>query len=141
MFLLTYLFTVLQWQVTGGLGYHGAHAVKPVVRVRSPESVCATTLLQHSMDRSVRAQTPKHKCARRDLVQVRTPGFYSPFKFDSYSFKVTDAPASSFFVSSSGWKVVILGELGSLQCFMWRRDQTAKAPLCQPRPPKWWQAV
>lgn len=119
---------LLQWRVTGGLGYHGAHAVKPVVRVHSPESVCATTLLQHSMGRSVRAQTPKHKCARRDLVLVRTPGLYFPLKFDSYSFKVTDP--SSFIVCSSGWKVVILGELGSLQCFMWRRDQTAKAPLC-----------
>lgn len=81
---------LLQWRVTGGLGYHGAHAVKPVVRVHSPESVCATTLLQHSMGRSVRAQTPKHKCARRDLVLVRTPVFYFPFKFDSYSFKVTE---------------------------------------------------
>lgn len=66
-----FLFILLQWQVTGDLGYLGAHAVRPVVRVCSPESGCATTPLQHLMGRSVRAQTPKHKCARRDLVLVR----------------------------------------------------------------------
>lgn len=56
-------------------------------------------------------------------------------------FKVTDAPASSFLVPSSGWEVVILGGLGSLRCFVWRGDQTEDTPLCQPRPSAWWQAV
>lgn len=66
-----FLFLLLQWQVIGDLGYHGANVVRPVVRVCSPESGFATTPLQHLMDRSVRAQTPKHKYARRDLVLVR----------------------------------------------------------------------
>ncbi|KAM7388095.1 hypothetical protein PAMP_024296 [Pampus punctatissimus] len=62
------VFDLVQWQVTGDLGYHGAHAVRPVVRVCSPESGCATTPLQHLMGCSVKAQTPKLKCARRDIV-------------------------------------------------------------------------
>uniref|UniRef100_A0A3P8RVT3 Ig-like domain-containing protein n=1 Tax=Amphiprion percula TaxID=161767 RepID=A0A3P8RVT3_AMPPE len=36
-----------------------------------PGSGCATTPLQHLMGRSVRAQTHKHKCARRGHVLVR----------------------------------------------------------------------
>lgn len=76
------LFMLLQWQVTGGLGYHGARAVRLVVRVCSPESGCATTLLQPLMDHSVRAQTPRHKCVRRDLVLVSI-GLYSETDFSS----------------------------------------------------------
>lgn len=48
---------------------------------------------------------------------------------------------SSLFVLTSGWKVVILDELGTLQCFMWRRDQAADTPLCQPRPSAWRKVV
>lgn len=76
--LLAYLLSVyihLQWQVTGGLGYHGAHAVRPAVRVCSLESGSVTTLLQHLMDHCVRAQTLKHKCARKDFVLVRASAF------------------------------------------------------------------
>lgn len=69
------VFTLLQWQVIGDLGYHGAHAVRPVVRVCSPESGSATTLLQHLMGHSVRAQTLKHKCAMKDFVLVRPQAF------------------------------------------------------------------
>lgn len=56
------------WLETGALGYPGASAVKLVVKACSPGSGCATTLLQHFMGFSVKAQTPKHKCARKDLV-------------------------------------------------------------------------
>lgn len=66
------MFLLLQWQVAGGPGYHGVHAVRPVVRVYSPESGCATTPLQRLMGRSVREQTPKHKCARKNRVLVRS---------------------------------------------------------------------
>lgn len=76
------MFTLVQWLVTGVLGYLGAPAVRPVVRVCSPEYGCATTPLLHLMGRSVRALTPKHKCARRDPVLVRTQRshFLSGFK-------------------------------------------------------------
>lgn len=63
--------TLLQFRATGGLGCHGAHAVSLVVKVCSPESACATTLLQHLMGRSVRAQTPRLNFARRNPVLVR----------------------------------------------------------------------
>lgn len=81
------LFPLLQWRVTGGLGYHGAHAVRPVVRACSPESACATTPLQHLMGHSVRALTPKHKCARRDLVLVRAQGLNFAVKSDKIRLK------------------------------------------------------
>lgn len=48
---------------------------------------------------------------------------------------------SSLFVLTSAWKVVILDELGTLQCFVWRWDQTADTPLCQPRPSAWRQVL
>lgn len=41
----------------------------------------------------------------------------------------------------SGWEVVVVGDLGSLQCFMWWWDQTEDTPLCQPFPTTRWQAV
>lgn len=42
---------------------------------------------------------------------------------------------------SCGRKVVVLGELGSLQCFLWRWDQTEDTSLCQPHTSAQWQAV
>lgn len=32
--------------------------------------------------------------------------------------------------ADSGWKMVVLGELGSLQRLVWRWNQTEDAPLC-----------
>lgn len=64
------LLLLVQWQVTGGLGCPGASAVRPVVKECSPGYGCATILLLRSMGRSARAQTPKHKCARRNRVPV-----------------------------------------------------------------------
>lgn len=32
--------------------------------------------------------------------------------------------------ADSGWEVVVLGNLGSLRCFVWRWNQTEDAPLC-----------
>lgn len=34
-----------------------------------------------------------------------------------------------------------MDELGALQCFLWRWEQTAGTPLCKPRPSAWWQKV
>lgn len=45
--------------------------MRPVGRACSPGSGCATTLHRRSMGLSVKAQTLRHKCARRNSVQVR----------------------------------------------------------------------
>lgn len=60
-----------QLQVTGGLGSHGVLAARRVVKAYSPGSGCATTPLQLLMGCSVTGQTRRHKCARRDFVQVK----------------------------------------------------------------------
>lgn len=67
---------LVQWLVTGGLGYRGVPALRPVGRACSPECGCATTLPQHLMGHIVKAQTHKHKCAKRDPVQVRRLGWF-----------------------------------------------------------------
>lgn len=59
----------------GGPGSHGARAVRRAARECSPESGCVTTPLRRLTGRSVRAQTPKHKCAKKSRVLVRVEWF------------------------------------------------------------------
>lgn len=42
---------------------------------------------------------------------------------------------------SCGWEMVVLGELGNLQCFLWGRNQTEDSALCQSCSTEWWQTV
>lgn len=55
-------------------------------------------------------------CPGKDAIMLREksplrPGFRNSLNEADFSF--------IHFVSSSGWEVVVLGELGSLQCFLW----------------------
>src|SRR4029434_10381848 len=69
-FSLSLHLSLLQWLVTGGPGCPGARAVRRVVRALRHACACATTPRQPSMAHLAPDPTPRHKCARRDPVQV-----------------------------------------------------------------------